>query len=151
MTTYLTPAPLDPRLTESVLWRRCAALVLDCIGISLFTWASWLFIAVFGVFTLGLGWLAFHLIPFLPFAYYTLLIGGTGATPGQRLMGLAMRQDDSLAPPTLAQALVWTLLFYVSIALAGVPFLLALLNPRKRAAHDILAGLLIIRTVEIPY
>jgi uncharacterized RDD family membrane protein YckC len=84
-------------------------------------------------------------MPLLPFAYYTLLIGGSGATPGQRALGLAVRQDADLSAPTLAQALVWSILLWLSFVLACVPFLLALLNPRHRAAHDMLSGLVITR------
>jgi uncharacterized RDD family membrane protein YckC len=46
----------------------------------------------------------------------------------------------------MAQALVWTLLLWVSFGLACVPFLLALVTPRHRAAHDLLSGLVIIRS-----
>jgi uncharacterized RDD family membrane protein YckC len=114
-------------------------------------WSAWFVIAIFGLFTLGLGWGAFHILPFLPLAYFTLLIGGTGATPGQRAFGLAVRQDADLAPPTLAQALVWTLCLWLSFVLACVPFALALFNPRHRAAHDLLAGLVIVRQPQISY
>ncbi len=96
------------------------------------------------MFTLGLGWLAFHVLPALPFAYYTLLVGGSGATPGQRAFGLTVRQDGSLARPSLPQAFVWSLLLSLSFAFACIPFLLVLLNPRHRAAHDVLSGLVIL-------
>ena len=72
----------------------------------MFSWVAGLLIALFGIVTLGMGWLAFHVIPLIPLVYYTLLIGGTGATPGQRFMGLAMRQDATRPRPNLAQALV---------------------------------------------
>jgi uncharacterized RDD family membrane protein YckC len=145
MTNYLSPEPLDPRLLDSVILRRAMALFLDWFCMGVVFWTSLLFIGIFGIFTLGAGWLAFHFLPFLPFAYYALLIGGSGATPGQRLMDITLRRDTDLAAPSLAQALVWTLLLYASFALAGVPFLFALLNPHKRAMHDILSGLTIIR------
>jgi uncharacterized RDD family membrane protein YckC len=53
--------------------------------------------------------------------------------------------------PTMAQALVWTILFWLSFALACVPFFLALLPPRHRAAHDLLSGLVIVRQPQISY
>lgn len=145
MTQFLTTPPPEPRLTEGVLLRRFVALLVDCFIIGLLGWAAAFFIAIFGVFTLGIGWLAFHVMPLLPFVYYTLLIGGSGATPGQRAMGIEVRQDSDLAPPNLAQALVWTILLWLSFVLACIPFLLALLNPRRRTTHDILSGLVIIR------
>ena len=66
--------------------------------------------------TLGLGWMAFHILPWMPLVYYALFIGYAGATPGQRLFGLAVRQDADLARPTMAQALVWTLLLWIASA-----------------------------------
>ena len=48
---------------------------------------------------------------------------------------IVVRQDATFAPPSLAQAFVWTLLLWFSFALAGLPFLLAFLNPRRRAAY----------------
>jgi uncharacterized RDD family membrane protein YckC len=135
----------EPHVSSGVLLRRVFALLLDLIIIGVVFWVAAFLIVVFGFFTLGVGWLAFHVLPFLPFAYYTLLVGGSGATPGQRALGLVVRQDLSLAAPTLPQAFVWSLLLWVSFALACVPFLLALLNPRHRAAHDLLSGLIILR------
>ena len=108
-------------------------------------WALAFFILIFGLLTLGLGWLAFHIIPWLPFFYYTLLIGSDGATPGQRAFGLCVRQDVDLSRPSMAQALVWTILFWLSFILGGIPLLLALAGPRHRAAHDLLSGLVIVR------
>ncbi|MBU6426205.1 MAG: RDD family protein [Rhodospirillales bacterium] len=145
------PPPPERALSHGVIPRRCAAFVLDMIGIALFFWAMAFAIAIFGVLTLGFGWMAFHILPWLPLLYYTLLIGGTGATPGQRLAGLAVRQDATLEPPTLAQAFVWTLLLWLSFALAGLPFLLVFLNPRHRAAHDMLSGLTLVRAVQFRY
>ncbi len=145
------PLPSDPLFFEGVILRRVLALFVDCIVMTVFGWGLAIFIAIFGIFTFGLGWLAFHIIPWLPLFYYTLFIGGGGATPGQRAMGLAVRQDADFALPTLPQALVWTLLLWISFAFAGLPLLLALFNPRRRAAHDILSGLVIIRHPQIAY
>jgi uncharacterized RDD family membrane protein YckC len=141
----------DALLTQGVLTRRFLALVLDLVLITILGWAAAFFIAIFGIFTLGLGWLAFHIIPWLPLLYFTLLVGSEGATPGQRAFGLAVRQDIDLARPTMAQALVWTLLLWLSFVFACVPFLLALAGPRHRAAHDLLAGLVIIRQPQNSY
>ncbi|EKN00793.1 MULTISPECIES: RDD family protein [Acidocella] len=149
-TLYYPPSP-EQTLFHGVITRRCAALLLDMIGMALFGWAMVFAIAIFGVLTFGFGWIAFHILPWLPLVYYTLLIGGTGATPGQRLTGIVVRQDATLAPPSLAQAFVWTLLLWFSFALAGLPFLLAFLNPRRRAAHDMLSGLTLMRVAQIPY
>lgn len=135
----------DPQTSAGILLRRFCAMMLDFFIIGVLFWVAAFLIGIFGILTLGVGWLAFHVLPALPFAYYTLLIGGSGATPGQRALGLTVRQEPSLAPPNMAQALVWSLLLYVSFIFACIPFLAALLNPRHRAAHDMLSGLVILR------
>lgn len=135
----------EPPIGAGILLRRVLALIVDFIVIGIVSWAAAFLIILFGVFTFGIGWLAFHILPLLPFAYYTLLIGGAGATPGQRALGLVMAQDADLAPPTMPQALVWTVLLWLSFMLACIPFLLALLNPRRRCAHDMLSGLVVLR------
>jgi len=141
----------EPYVSAGVLPRRFFALVIDFFIIGFIGWVAAFFIIIFGFFTLGIGWLAFHIIPVLPFAYYTLLVGGSGATPGQRACGLVVRQDAAFARPTLPQAFVWSILLWLSFLFACIPFLLMLLNPRRRAAHDILSGLVILRAGQIPY
>ena len=135
----------DAVLTRGVLARRFCAFLVDIFLIGVVSWILAIFILIFGVLTFGLGWLMFHIIPLVPFVYYTLLVGAGSSTPGQKLFGVAVRQDADLLPPNLAQAFVWTLLMWVSFVLACVPFAMALVGPRHRAAHDILAGLVVIR------
>lgn len=148
--TATATLPFDPALSTSVLPRRLIALFIDAFIICAVGTVASMFIVIFGFFTLGIGWLAFHIIPVLPFAYYTLLVGGTGATPGQRAAGLVVRQNDDFLPPNLAQALVWSVLLWLSFLLACVPFLVIFLNPRHRATHDILSGLIILRASRNP-
>jgi uncharacterized RDD family membrane protein YckC len=136
---------------RGVLARRLCAFAVDLLLMSLFGWMLAASIAVFGILTLGLGFLLFHIMPFAPFLYFTLFVA-TGGTPGQRVFGLAVRQDADLAPPTPAQALVWSLLLGLSFfVFAGLPFLMALVGPRRRAGHDILSGLVVIRAPQIFY
>jgi uncharacterized RDD family membrane protein YckC len=126
----LSPAATDALLTRGVLIRRFCAFLVDAFIIGVLGWVAAITILLFGILTLGLGWLMFHIIPLLPFLYYTVLIGGSGATPG---------------PPSLAQAFVWTLLLWVSFVLACLPFAMALVGPRHRAGHDLLSGLVVVR------
>lgn len=149
--SYFPQTQPDWTLTRGVLTRRFLALIVDCILVSMLGWALAFVIAILGIFTFGLGWLAFHILPWLPILYLTLCIGGSGATPGQRAFGLAVRQDLGLAPPNMAQALVWSLLLWLSFVLACIPFALALIGPRHRAAHDVLAGLVVIRHPQNSY
>lgn len=143
--------PYSPHISSGVLLRRFFALLVDFFLINCIGWTAAFLILIFGFFTFGIAWLGIHIIPAIPFAYYTLLIGGSGATPGQRMAGLTVVQESSLTRPNLAQALVWSLLLWLSFALACIPFLLMLLNPRRRGAHDVLSGLTILRSSQIPY
>jgi uncharacterized RDD family membrane protein YckC len=151
MSQTLLPSDPDWVLTHGVITRRVFAFIADCLLIGIAGWAGALGIALFGVLTLGLGWMAFHILPWLPLVYFMLFVGYVGATPGQRLFGLSVRQDADLSRPTMAQAVVWTLLLWISIGLAFVPCLLALVMPRHRAAHDLLTGLVVIRATQNTY
>lgn len=135
----------DALLTRGVLARRFCAFLVDIFIIGVLSWVLAITIFIFGVLTFGVGWLLYHIMPVVPFLYYTLLVGTGRGTAGQRLFGLSVRQDADLLPPNLAQALVWTLLLWVSFALACVPFAMALVGPRHRAAHDLLSGLVVVR------
>lgn len=133
---------------QGVIARRICAFVLDIILMGMFGWMLAISIFVFGVFTFGLGFLMFHIIPFLPFFYFSLFVA-SGGTPGQRLFGLALRQDADLSPPTPAQAFVWSILLWLSFFIfAGLPFAMALVGSRHRAGHDIFSGLVVIRRTQ---
>ena len=137
----------DPRdLTRGTRTRRIVAFVLDglilLIGVKLL--AAALF--VFGVITLGLGMPLLSLLPVVPLLYNWLsLLSPLSATPGQAMVGLAVRRDADLGPPGGLAALVWVLGFYVSLALSGLPLLLALFTEGKRTGHDLLSGLVVVR------
>jgi uncharacterized RDD family membrane protein YckC len=133
-----------PMLFRGVLARRFCAFVVDCLFMGLLSWLSAAGIFLFGILTLGLGFLMFHILPVLPFLYYTLFVT-TGGTPGQRLFGLRVVQDVDFSPPRAAQALVWSILLWLSFVFACLPFAMALFGELHRAGHDIGSGLVIIR------
>jgi uncharacterized RDD family membrane protein YckC len=131
---------------RGVLARRFFAFLIDAILIGILGWTAALGIFLFGIITLGLGFLLFHIIPVLPFLYYTLLLPHGGSV-GQRLLSLEVRDNADLTRrPGYAEAMVWSLLLWVSFAFACLPLLLALSNPRHRAGHDLLSGLAVTRT-----
>ncbi len=145
-----SPAPqtqFDPRdLTRGTILRRIVAFVLDGIVllIAIKLLAALLF--VFGIVTLGLGMPLLGLLPVVPVLYNWLsLLTGLSATPGQAMMGLVVRRFDDLGPPGGLAALVWVIGFYVSVALSGLPFLLALFTTGRRTAHDLASGLIVVR------
>jgi uncharacterized RDD family membrane protein YckC len=137
---------LEAKLSEGTISRRIFAFVIDGIlvsGISTFLYGI---LFLFGVFTLGLGFPLLRVVPFVAPAYNWLsLMSPLGATPGQALLGLTVRDADDLSPPGPVAALVWTIGFYASLALWGVPFVLAFFSPRRRTAHDMVSGLVVIR------
>jgi uncharacterized RDD family membrane protein YckC len=123
------------------LWRRAFAYFLDVFLISL----------VSGVVVLIASPLWPVVLTLIPISYHSLLIGGPrSATFGQRLFGVEVRRLDG-GRPSLLQALVQTILFYVSMMmLSPLVLLVALFNRRKRALHDILAGTLTLRRSDEP-
>jgi serine/threonine-protein kinase len=73
--------------------------------------------------------------------YDTAAVALFGRTVGKALMGLKVRASGA-EPMTGGRALTRALARILSLATAGVGFLLAL-GPEKRALHDILAGTLV--------
>jgi uncharacterized RDD family membrane protein YckC len=71
--------------------------------------------------------------------------GSWSATPGQQALGLAVRRNDDLGPPSFAQAFVYTLVFYLTLATLGWLLLIALFTVRHRTLHDLASGLVVVR------
>ncbi len=141
-------AVLLPDLTEGVLWRRVVAWVLDLVFIGIIAAALWAALFVLGVLTLGLGFVLMAGLPALPLAYHILFVAGRRhATPGQLIMDLVVRQSagGSLAPPNLAQAVVFTAGLWITLAVGVWPFLVVFVTSGHRALHDIVAGVVIVR------
>ena len=137
----------DAWLTEGVMSRRVAAWIIDAVLVCVLLVAFKVALLVFGVVTLGLGLPLLGLLPLVPFLYFVAFVGSArGATPGQQAMGLVVRRDGDLAPPTMAQALVWTLGLFVTFAAGWVWMLVALVTVRHRTLHDLASGLVVTRS-----
>ncbi|CCG43106.1 RDD family protein [Magnetospirillum molischianum] len=132
--------------------RRIYAYCLDLVVVGLLWLMVFIGCVILGALSLGL------LMPILgmvlaavPISYHTLTIAGPrSATFGMRVAGLRVM---SVAPgaeidggrPTILQALIQTVAFYASLAMTGSLILLvALFNPRRRTAHDFLAGTVVV-------
>ena len=135
----------DDWLTQGVLSRRIFAWLIDILLIGLILGALWFALLLFGLLTLGFGFALFALLPFVPFAYHFLFVAGSSATPGQQALALMVRRNDDLGPPSPLQALIYTLVFYLTLATTGLLLLVALFTIRKRALHDLASGLVVIR------
>jgi uncharacterized RDD family membrane protein YckC len=141
-------SPLDEDLLiEGVLTRRVFAWMIDVLLIMLIIAGLWFALLLFGLLTLGLGLPLLGILPFVPFCYHMLFLAGpASATPGQQVFGLIVRRHDDLGRPTPVQAVVSTLLFYVTLATSGLLLLVALFTVHRRTLHDLLSGLVVVRT-----
>ena len=145
---YAPPSALaqDAMLTDGVMSRRLVAWLLDGVVIAVILTGLWMFCLFFGFLTLGLGWPLFGALPAVPILYHWLTIASPlSATPGQAMMGLCVRRDDDLGPPGGLQALVFAVLFYVTLALGAVWMVVALFTVRHRTIHDMVSGLVVVR------
>ena len=87
---------LQPELFRGVLTRRVFAFLIDLVVLSVPVILGYIFIAVFGVITLGLGWMLFWLAwpatMVWAIVYYGASLGGPhSATLGMRVMDLELR------------------------------------------------------------
>ena len=141
----------EAALTWHVLRRRIAAALVDLLLCGLAIGAFVLFGIVLGVLTLGLSFGLLALLPLIPVLYHWFFVARMSATPGQHLMGLALRRNDDLGPPDAVQALIWALGFALTLTLTfGLLWLLVVLvTERKRALHDIVAGLVMVRSATL--
>ncbi|MBV9251774.1 MAG: RDD family protein [Acetobacteraceae bacterium] len=133
-------------MTRGVLIRRVFAWLLDLVLIGLLILALWFALVVFGFLTLGLGFPLLGLLPLVPFCYHLVsLLSPACATPGQQVLGLIVLRNDDLGRPTGIQAVISTVVFYLTLATSGLLLLIALFTIRKRTLHDLVSGLVVVR------
>ncbi len=139
---------LTPELFSGVRSRRTFAFLIDVVIIALLTFAAGILVFFLGVFTLGLGFLLYAVLPTaVALLYVALTLGGPqAATLGMRSMGLEMRLWYGAKPYPLL-ATVHALLFWFSVSvLTPLVLLVSLFSDRKRLLHDIVLGVVIINT-----
>jgi uncharacterized RDD family membrane protein YckC len=139
----------NPELFEGVLSRRLLAFFIDVLIIAVPVMAAAIFIFLFGILTLGLGWMLFWLLSpasvIWALAYYGMTMGSaTSATIGMRAMGLEIRTWYG-APAYFLLGAVHAVVYWVSVSVL-TPFILlvGLFNARRRLLHDILVGTVLI-------
>ncbi len=145
---FATTLPLDAEyaLTDGVLTRRVLAWLVDMLLVGILLAVAWTMLGVLSVATFGLGVPLFALLPAVPFAYHWLLIGAVGTTPGQALCGIRVRRDDDLGPASMFAALVFTAILWLQLASSGLWLLAAVFTARHRAIHDLVSGLVVVRS-----
>jgi uncharacterized RDD family membrane protein YckC len=142
---------LQPDLFRGVLTRRAIAFLIDLIVLSIPIVLAVLFIAVFGLVTLGLGWALFWLVSpasiIWALVYYGASLGGPhSATIGMRVMDLEMRTWYG-APGYFLLGAMHAVLFWISVSVLS-PFVLLIgfFNGRRRLLHDMVLGTVVINT-----
>ncbi|HEY2418432.1 MAG TPA: RDD family protein [Steroidobacteraceae bacterium] len=141
---------------RGVLTRRFFAFLIDLVVLSIPVILACLFIAVFGIVTLGLGWALFWLVSpasiVWALVYFGASLGGPhSATLGMRVMDLEMRTWYG-APGYFVLGAMHAVLFWVSVSfLTPLVVLVGLFNGRRRLLHDILLGTVVINSsVRVP-
>src|SRR6202171_6022391 len=142
---------LQPELFRGVATRRVFAFLIDLVVLSVPVVLGYLFIAVFGLITLGLGWALFWLAwpasIVWAIVYYGSSLGGPhSATVGMRVMDLELRTWYG-APGYFVLGATHAVLFWVSISfLTPLVLLVGLFNGRRRLLHDIILGTVVINS-----
>lgn len=142
---------LQPDLFRGVLTRRAIAFLIDLVVLSIPVVLAVLFIAVFGLITLGLGWALYWLVSpasvIWALVYYGSSLGGPhSATIGMRVMDLEMRTWYG-APSYFLLGAMHAVLFWISVSVLS-PFVLLIgfFNGRRRLLHDMVLGTVVVNT-----
>lgn len=139
----------EPELFRGVLTKRVFAFLIDLLVLSIPVILAIMFIAVFGLVTLGLGWALFWLVSpatvIWAVIYYGASLGGPhSATLGMRVMDLELRTWYG-APGYFVLGAMHAVLFWISISfLSPLVLLVGLFNSRRRLLHDVVLGTVII-------
>jgi uncharacterized RDD family membrane protein YckC len=142
---------LEPELFRGVATRRVFAFLIDLVVLSIPVILGYVFIAVFGLITLGLGWALFWLAwpatVIWAVVYYGASMGGPhSATMGMRVMDLELRTWYG-APGYFLLGAMHAVLFWISVSfLSPLVVLVGLFNGRRRLLHDIILGTVVINS-----
>jgi uncharacterized RDD family membrane protein YckC len=141
----------QPELFNGVATKRIFAFLIDLVVISVPIILGYLFILLFGLITLGLGWTLFWLAwpasVVWAIVYYGATIGGpNSATIGMRVMDIELRTWYG-SPGYFVLGAMHAVLFWVSISFL-TPFvvLVGLFNARRRLLHDFALGTVVINS-----
>ena len=132
---------------EEILPRRVVAYLIDLIPIGLCTLLASFGLSVLTLLSFGLLGFLWRLLPLVAILYTALCIAAPGsATIGMRFTSLTLRRLDG-GRPTPLQALLFAVMFYVTVGLTSwLILLLPLVTARHRAAHDFLSATIMLRS-----
>lgn len=146
LTPSLTMEPTEEELLAGVRRRRVVAWAIDTLLLTVLAVCLFFVLILLGFVTLGLTWGLIAWIPVLPLVYNALSVASpASATPGQIAVGLIVRRDEDLGPPTLAQAVIWAIGYAATMVLGAIWFLASLVTVHKRCLHDFVSGLVVVR------
>lgn len=141
-------APEDWRAYSGVLSRRVFAFCVDYLFIG-FLWIPAAIVVFFlGILTLGLGWFLYPILFFVVAALYfgMSLAGAAQATPGMRMMGIAMVRLDGRKLDFVTAIAHLALFWILNSVLTPLVLLAGLFIERSRLVHDLLLGTATVRT-----
>ena len=139
----------NPEYFEGVLARRMIAFVIDLVVITVPIILACIFIFLFGLVTLGLGWGLFLLVVPGSVVWALVYCGGTmgapaSATLGMRTVDIEVRTWYG-APCYFILGAAHAIAFWVTTsALTPLVLLVGLLNERRRLLQDFLLGTVVI-------
>lgn len=136
------------RAYSGVRTRRIFAFLIDYVTVGILLVPAAVLLVLFGLLTLGFGFVLFAVfIPLVALTYIFLTLGGPHqATWGMRVMDIHLVRLDGGTIDGLT-AVVHTVLFWAGNTLLS-PFILlvALFTRRKQTLHDLLLGTTVERT-----
>ena len=138
----------DSRVYEAVRTRRVLAFCIDYFIVCLLLIPFGILVFLFGILTLGLGWLLFGiLVPAVALTYIWKTLGGPKqATTGMQMMSIRLERLDG-APIDGMTAVVHSVLFWAgNVVLTPLILLATLFLDRKRTVHDLLLATVVVRT-----
>jgi uncharacterized RDD family membrane protein YckC len=141
----------QPELFRGVLTRRVFAFLIDLVVLSVPVILGYIFIFLFGIVTLTLGWMLFWLAwpatIVWAIVYYGTSIGGPhSATLGMRAMDLELRTWYG-APGYFVLGACHAVLYWLSVSfLTPLVLLVGLFNSRRRLLHDMILGTVVINS-----
>jgi uncharacterized RDD family membrane protein YckC len=138
----------DARIYDGVRTRRVLAFCIDYLIVGLLLIPFAILVFLFGILTLGLGWMLFGVLaPAVALVYIWNTLGGPNqATTGMRMMGIRLERLDG-KPIDGLLAIVHSVLFWAgTVVLSPLILLATLVLDRKRTVHDLLLGTVVTRS-----
>lgn len=144
----LTPRYDSSAFFEGVRIRRIMAFLIDYLIVFILCIPVAILIALFGVITLGLGWMLYAIMfPVVALCYIARTMGGPRqATMGMQMMNIKLVKLEGGRVDSML-AIVHSVLFWgLNAILTPLILLATLVLDRKRTVHDLLLGTAVVRS-----